>query len=221
MSIVMQKANRRHGPVLRRLWKTLRRPLRTLRRSLQALKEPGMSKTTPPLDTKALGRTQAGAGARQTTGAEKITGNEQTGENGNFAPWHPVPVRLVDAVMPHLKDTELRVLLVVLRQTWGWKVDRTSVYKDEAGTQSRTSGQASSQQRVKHQATKCRDWLSHSQLCRRTGRGSDAVSAAVASLTASGLIIVEDAGGKPLATPEERRRCMGRLYFRPGTLWLQ
>ena len=189
-----------------------------------------MSKTTPPLDTKALGRTQAGAGARQTTGAEKITGNEQTGENGNFAPWHPVPVRLVDDVMPHLKDTELRVLLVVLRQTWGWRVDRTSASKAGAGTQRRTSGQPTSKQGgkhefskhqfTKHQATKRRDWLSHRQLCRRTGRGSDAVSAAVASLTASGLIIVEDAGGKPLRTPDERRRCLGRLYFRPGTLWL-
>ncbi len=70
-------------------------------------------------------------------------------------------------------------------------------------------------------AHKRRDWLSHRQLCRRTGRGSDAVSAAVASLTASGLIVVEDAGGSLLATPEERRRCLGRLYFRPGATWTQ
>jgi len=74
---------------------------------------------------------------------------------------------------------------------------------------------------TKHQPTKRRDWLSHSQLCRRTGQRSDAVSAAVASLTASGLIIVEDAAGKPLKTLEERRRCLSRLYFRPGTLWLE
>lgn len=113
------------------------------------------------------------------------------------AGWHPVPVRLVDEVMPDLRDTELRVLLVVLRQTWGWRADRL------AG-----SG-----------AHKRRDWLSHRQLCRRTGRGSDAVSAAVASLTAAGLIVVEDGGGRPLAMPEERRRCLGRLYFRPGEMW--
>ena len=113
------------------------------------------------------------------------------------AAWHPVPVRLVDEVMPGLRDTELRVLLVVLRQTWGWRADRFG----ENG------------------AHKRRDWLSHRQLCRRTGRGSDAVSAAVASLSASGLIIVEDAGGRPLPTPEERRRCLGRLYFRLGEMW--
>ena len=99
--------------------------------------------------------------------------------------------------MPGLRDTELRVLLVVLRQTWGWRADRL------AG----------------NGAHKRRDWLSHRQLCRRTGRGSDAASGAVASLTASGLIIVEDAAGNPLATPEKRRRCLGRLYFHPGAMW--
>ena len=113
------------------------------------------------------------------------------------SPWHPVPVRLVDEVMPHLRDTELRVLLVVLRQTWGWQASPL------AGD-------------WRH---KRRDWISHRQLCRRTGRGSDAVSGAVASLTTAGLIVVEDAGGTSLATPEERRRCLGRLYFRPGELW--
>ena len=91
-------------------------------------------------------------------------------------------MRLVDDVMPRLKDTELRILLIVLRQTSGWKSDRAKT---------------SSKWR-----TKQRDWLSHSQLCRRTGRGSDAVSRAVSALTAYGLIIVEDAGGKPLLTPK-------------------
>ena len=118
------------------------------------------------------------------------------------AAWYPIPIRLVDDVMPALKDTELRILLVVLRQTAGWKSDRM------AGT-------------ATHNTTthKRRDWLSHRQLCRRTGRGSDAVSRAVASLTAAGLIVVEDAGGTPLATPDERRRCLGRLYFRLGETW--
>ena len=116
--------------------------------------------------------------------------------------WHPVPIRLVDDVMPALKDTELRILLVVLRQTAGWKSDRLA----GTGTHNTTTH-------------KRRDWLSHRQLCRRTGRGSDAVSRAVASLTAAGLIVVEDAGGTPLATPDERRRCLGRLYFRLGETW--
>jgi len=117
------------------------------------------------------------------------------------AGWHPVPVRLVGEVMPGLRDTELRVLLVVLRQTWGWRAD------GPAGNGAPNA------------AHKRRDWLSHRQLYRRTGRGSDAVSGAVASLTASGLIVVEDGGGKQLTTPEERRRCLSRLYFRPGEIW--
>jgi len=138
----------------------------------------------------------------------------------------------VDAVMPHLKDTELRIMLIVLRQTWGWKVDRgaatdKAVEADgkastgKAREEKLANNKVTKKQATKHQVTKRRDWLSHSQLCRRTGRGSDAVSAAVAALTASGLIIVEDAGGKPLMTPDERRRCLGRLYFRPGIMWLQ
>jgi hypothetical protein len=120
--------------------------------------------------------------------------------------WHPVPLRLVDEVMPRLRDTELRVILVVLRQTWGWRADRSDEGKHKQ--EEKPKG--------KH---KRRDWLSHRQLCRRTGRGSDAVSGAVASLVEAGLLVVEDAGGTALATPEERRRCLGRLYFRPGDIW--
>ncbi len=120
--------------------------------------------------------------------------------------WHPVPLRLVDEVMPRLRDTELRIMLVVLRQTWGWRADRSEGGKHKHGE--KHGG--------KH---KRRDWLSHRQLCRRTGRGSDAVSGAVASLVEAGLLVVEDAGGTALATAEERRRCLSRLYFRPGDVW--
>ena len=154
----------------------------------------------PPLRGTMTGRRERGA-RRQPSAPEghrsRASGTTSRGTVSKEAGWHPVPVRLVDEVMPDLRDTELRVLLVVLRQTWGWRADRL------AG-----SG-----------AHKRRDWLSHRQLCRRTGRGSDAVSAAVASLTAAGLIVVEDGGGRPLAMPEERRRCLGRLYFRPGEMW--
>ena len=116
--------------------------------------------------------------------------------------------------MPRLRDTELRVLLVVLRQTWGWKADGWRSHGGESGNTDTGNRQATNDKKP----TKRRDWLSHRQLCRRTGRGSEAVSGAVASLTASGLIIVEDVGGTPLTTPEERRRCLGRLYFRPGNM---
>jgi hypothetical protein len=101
----------------------------------------------------------------------------------------------VDERLPLLKDTEARVWLVVWRQTHGWRADRT--------------GGAGSTP-----AFKRRDWLSHSQLVRRTGRGSGAVSAAVAALVARGLLVVEDAAGRELPTREARRRHLGRLYYR-------
>ena len=127
--------------------------------------------------------------------------------------WFPVQTQLVDEVMPRLKDTEWRVLLVVLRQTAGRQATTAS-----AVTVSTVQGYQAGNplNKPKQPPTKRRDWLSHSQLCRRTGRGSGAVSAAIASLAASGLIVVEDAAGAVLASPEERRRCLGRLYFRLG-----
>lgn len=103
----------------------------------------------------------------------------------------PVPNTVVDALLPDLKDTEIRVLLVVLRQTRGWVDPKTGLPKE-------------------------RDWLTHSRLKRATGRASEAVSAAVDSLVRRGLVVVEDVGGRALSTPAERRRLTAALYFRPG-----
>ena len=100
----------------------------------------------------------------------------------------PIPNTLFDAMLPTLKDTELRVLLIVLRQTIG--------------------------RRDKQGRAKSRDWLSHAQLVKRTGRGSDAVSSAIAALVRRGLIQTETSTGTPLGSPAERRRYLGRLYFR-------
>lgn len=36
----------------------------------------------------------------------------------------PFPNVILDRVMPHLSDTELRVLSVIVRQTFGWHQDR-------------------------------------------------------------------------------------------------
>jgi DNA-binding MarR family transcriptional regulator len=106
----------------------------------------------------------------------------------------PVPNALLDGVMPALGDAELRVLLVVVRQTLGWQ--------DGADWRTR----------------KERDWLTQSQLMRRTGRGNQAVSRAVDALVRRGLIEVQDAAGAPRRTPAERRRCRGRLYYRLAAL---
>ncbi len=106
----------------------------------------------------------------------------------------PVPNGLLDRVMPTLRDTELRVLLVVVRQTLGWQ-----------------EGPDASQRKMK-------DWLTQSQLMRRTGRASGAVARAVDTLVQARLISVLDRFGAPLRTSAERRRHLGRLYYRlePG-----
>ena len=102
----------------------------------------------------------------------------------------PVPTVLLDKVMPELRDTELRVLLVVVRQTLGWQVGKDPRLRKE------------------------RDWLTQSQLMRRTGRASGAVARAVDALVRRGLIDVLDGAERPLVTAAERRRCLGRLYYR-------
>lgn len=97
------------------------------------------------------------------------------------------PNVLVEVFMPKLKDTEWRLLCVIVRQTIGWMA---------------TGGQR-----------KAQDWLSHTQLKRRTGRGSAAVSAAIQGLLDRGLIAIRDADGNSVHAPNERMRHGKRLYF--------
>ena len=73
-------------------------------------------------------------------------------------PWTKVPNVLFDKVIPNLKDTELRILLILIRKTSGW-------------------------QRPGHPTV-----LSYRTLMARSGRGSDAVGKALKSLKARGLI---------------------------------
>lgn len=99
----------------------------------------------------------------------------------------PVPNLLLDKAMPRLRDTEWRLLCVIVRQTLGWEL--------ADGTRKRS------------------DWLSHFQLKRRTGRSSSAVSRAINVLVRARLIIVRDSFGAPLLTAAERRRSHSRLSF--------
>ena len=125
--------------------------------------------------------------AKQALNREGLTKTLETGGTT------PVPNDLLDRVMPMLRDTELRVLLVVVRQTLGWQ-----------------SG-------INPARRKARDWLTQSQLMRRTGRASGAVSHAVDALVQAGLIIVTDRSGKPLKAADERRRHLGHLYYQIGS----
>lgn len=103
----------------------------------------------------------------------------------------PVPNTLFDELLPALKDTELRVLLVVLRATVGWA--------DTTGN-----------------GRKRRDWISSREMQKRTGRGSEAISAAIAALVDIRLLVVEDGEGHILRSAEERRRCLSKLFYRLG-----
>lgn len=101
----------------------------------------------------------------------------------------PLPNALLDTILPTLSDTQLRVLLVVARSTLGWK--------EGAGR-------------------KGRDWLSHSQLQKRTGRSGAPVSRAVDVLVKRGLLVVQDEAGVARATARERRAMRSSLFFRLG-----
>ena len=101
-----------------------------------------------------------------------------------------VPNVVLDSVMPTLRDTELRILLIVVRQTIGWQDGLDPAKRKE------------------------KDWLTQSQLMRRSGRANGAVSHAVDALVRAKLIDVLDRWGMPLATPAERRRHLGHLYYR-------
>lgn len=106
-------------------------------------------------------------------------------------PFTPFPNALLDSLMPTLKDTEWRLLCVVVRQTRGW-VD------------------ADGKER------KVWDWLSQSQLKKRTGRNTGALSKALDVLVRRGLVVVQDGRGKSLTTAQERRRATGSLFYSLG-----
>jgi hypothetical protein len=104
-------------------------------------------------------------------------------------PFTAFPNELLDQVMPQLKDTEWRVLCVVVRQTCGWRRGQTAERKRS-------------------------DWLTHRQLMRRTGRASAAICRAIEHLVEQQLIEVHTEWGALLPGALERRRCGTRLYYR-------
>jgi hypothetical protein len=77
---------------------------------------------------------------------------------GSLTPWTKTPNLVIDKLMPGLKDTEVRVLLVLLRSTVGWNREGQPVA------------------------------ISYASLQARTGRSSEAISNALKSLDRQGLI---------------------------------
>jgi hypothetical protein len=104
-------------------------------------------------------------------------------------PSTPFPNVLLDEIMPTLRDTEWRLLCVIVRATLGW----------QDGNPHRR---------------KRRDWLTQRQMMKRTGRNTAALSKALDALVRRALVEVTDADGRPLLSGEERRRSRTRLYYR-------
>lgn len=104
-----------------------------------------------------------------------------------------VPNIILDEWMARLSDVELRVLLVVVRQTLGWIEDPETKKRKE------------------------KDWISRSQLCFKAGKGKVSVSGAVKTLIEDHRIIeAVDSKGRLLDTSEKRMKigAGGKIFYR-------
>ena len=100
-----------------------------------------------------------------------------------------VPNALFDVHLRKLKIAELKVVLVVIRQTLGWSDQHATTKRKE------------------------KDWISNGQLLRKTGCSRRAISYATDVLVSNGLIEVLDICGNALTKPSARKGKI-RLYYR-------
>lgn len=106
----------------------------------------------------------------------------------------PTPNELFNGEMKKMSDTELRVVLIVTRSTFGWEVDHeTGMRKKE-------------------------DWITRSQIEQKAGRGHSSVSGAIDGCVKKGWIETRDEDGKVLKTPAERRH--KKIFYRLGKVFL-
>ena len=107
----------------------------------------------------------------------------------------PVPNKLFDCTLKSLHETELKLLLIIIRQTLGWQ-DRHSV-----------------------RGRKDRDWISSSQLVEKTGCSKRAISKATDSLVKKLLINVYDWSGNELCTSATRKGKQ-QLFYCPSSSFI-
>jgi biotin operon repressor len=101
----------------------------------------------------------------------------------------PVPNVLFDVHVKELKSAELKVLLIIVRQTLGWS--------DKKGSNGR----------------KEKDWISGSQLQLKTGCSRRAITSATDTLVKKQLIKVLDEKGNSLDNAEQRQG-KTKLFYR-------
>ena len=98
-----------------------------------------------------------------------------------------VPNAVFDIHLPHLGYAELKVLLIIIRQTYGWRDKETRSHKE-------------------------RDWISRQFFVKKTGLSKRAVSKAIAQLQVKNLIIITDSKGSSLNSANCRKK-QTKLYF--------
>jgi len=106
----------------------------------------------------------------------------------------PVPNIIFDFYLSDLKVADLKVLLIIIRQTLGWKDNYTKSKRKE------------------------RDWISGSQLVLKTGCSQRAINAAIQSLVQKKIITVLSEAGDLLDTPEKRRGQQKLFYCLPSAI---
>lgn len=102
-------------------------------------------------------------------------------------PFTPIPNLVLDTYLKRLKPTELALLLVVIRQTYGWAMHGNKVRKKQ-------------------------DWISGGQLREKTGYSRKSISTALGALVKLRLIIVRDFTGREMYEPKDRKG-KTRLYY--------
>ena len=106
----------------------------------------------------------------------------------------PTPNELYNGEMKKMSDTELRVVLVVTRATFGWILDtNTGMRKEE-------------------------DWINIDQMMKKSGKGNKALSIAIQSCIEKGWIEARSKSGKLLDTAEKRSG--NKIYYRLGKIFL-
>jgi hypothetical protein len=101
----------------------------------------------------------------------------------------PVPNMVFDVYLKNLKLAELKVLLIIIRQTLGWE-DKKNKY-----------------------GRKSIDWISNNQLVQKSGSSARSINDAIRVLSDNKLIEIISQKGEILDTADKRKG-QQRLYYR-------
>ena len=99
-----------------------------------------------------------------------------------------VPNAVFDEFLPDLKGAELKILLIIIRQTLGWIEQGNKEKRKEI------------------------DWISSSQMRQKSGCSERAISSAIDALVKKNLIEISDQWGNILHS-SQRRQGKTKLFF--------